>query len=251
MSEDERYEGIRHCRYVDEVVRDAPWSLDDAFLAKHKIDFVAHDELPYTTGSGEDVYKELKEKGMFAATQRTEGVSTSDIVARIVKNYDSFVRRNLSRGYSRKDLNVSFFRGQRIKFQGKMDEVKDRTKRFFEHKKDEYMHRMEDGKELVGSFLKLFGGQDWNLDAFWNRSRNRLTRALSASPTPSESSEEEYHSSSPRSANGSSQKRKRMSTRTSQRTKTIRKEEMEQDDDDDEEEEPRSPGPSRIKRARV
>ena len=37
MTEEERYDGVRHCRYVDEVVRDAPWSLDDAYLAKHKV----------------------------------------------------------------------------------------------------------------------------------------------------------------------------------------------------------------------
>ena len=60
MDEDERYEAVRHCRYVDEVVKNAPWSLDDDFLDKHKIDFVAHDELPYTTGSGTDVYAHLK-----------------------------------------------------------------------------------------------------------------------------------------------------------------------------------------------
>ena len=60
MDEDERYEAIRHCRYVDEVVKNAPWSLDDEFLEKHKIDFVAHDELPYTTESGTDVYAHLK-----------------------------------------------------------------------------------------------------------------------------------------------------------------------------------------------
>ena len=73
MNDMERYEALRHCRYVDEVVRDAPWVITDEFLDTNQIDFVAHDEIPYVSEDSEDLYAPLKEKGMFIATERTEG----------------------------------------------------------------------------------------------------------------------------------------------------------------------------------
>ena len=42
MSENERYESVRHCRYVDEIVSGAPWSLDEEYLEKHKVKSVSY-----------------------------------------------------------------------------------------------------------------------------------------------------------------------------------------------------------------
>ena len=47
MTQEERYESLRHCRWVDEVVEDAPWVIGPDFLAAHQIHYVAHDDLPY------------------------------------------------------------------------------------------------------------------------------------------------------------------------------------------------------------
>ncbi|KAL6306272.1 hypothetical protein BKA93DRAFT_729818 [Sparassis latifolia] len=40
----DRCELLRHCRWVDEIIPDAPWTLDEQFLRSHRIDYVAIDE---------------------------------------------------------------------------------------------------------------------------------------------------------------------------------------------------------------
>ena len=187
MTEDERFEAVRHCRYVDEIVKDSPWELDDEFLNKHKIDFVAHDDLPYVTDDGTDVYRPLKEKGMFAATERTEGVSTSDIVARIVRDYDVYVRRNLARGYSAKELNVSFLNEKKFRLQNKMDELKDKGKRVIENigeKRIDMIQKWEEkSRDFIDTFLLLFG-REGRLSHIWNEGKGRLMQALSPPSSP-------------------------------------------------------------------
>lgn len=202
MNETERYEAIRHCRYVDEVVTDAPWTLDDAFLEKHKIDFVAHDDLPYGAGGEEDIYAWLKQKGRFVATQRTEGVSTSDLIARIVKDYDVYARRNLARGYTAKDLNVSFLNENRYKIQNRVEKVKAKGKQLVDQVADhsaELIHKWENNsREFIGTFLQLFGPDGFS--QLLDGTKQRIVRAISPAPSDDESEDEDGDAAKPASS---------------------------------------------------
>lgn len=110
LTDKQRCETLTHCKWVDEVIPNAPWSVTPEFLTKHAIDYVAHDDLPYASTDSDDIYKPIKEKGMFLTTQRTEGISTSDIITKIIKDYDKYLLRNFARGASRQDLNVSWLK---------------------------------------------------------------------------------------------------------------------------------------------
>ncbi|KAG0146096.1 hypothetical protein CROQUDRAFT_657896 [Cronartium quercuum f. sp. fusiforme G11] len=83
----ERYESVANCKWVDQVIEDAPWQVDGAFIEKHKIDYVAHDEEPYISLDSDDIYAYAKSQGKFLPTRRTDGVSTSELLQRIVGGY--------------------------------------------------------------------------------------------------------------------------------------------------------------------
>ncbi|CAG8514010.1 12267_t:CDS:2 [Acaulospora colombiana] len=124
MNEEERVESVRHCRWVDEVIPNAPWVVDQEFLDKHQIDYVAHDDIPYSSDDCADVYEFAKKEGKFLPTQRTEGISTSDIITRIVRDYDQYVRRNLERGVSPKDLNLGFLKEKEFHVKKSISEIR-------------------------------------------------------------------------------------------------------------------------------
>lgn len=116
LTDEQRCETLTHCKWVDEVIPNAPWCVTPEFLQEHKIDYVAHDDLPYASADSDDIYKPIKEQGKFLTTQRTEGISTSDIITKIVRDYDKYLMRNFSRGATRKELNVSWLKMNELEF---------------------------------------------------------------------------------------------------------------------------------------
>lgn len=87
MDHIERIEAVQHCRWVDEVLPGAPWVIEEDFIHKYQIDYVAHDEAPYLSSGHDDVYALCKRFGKFLPTRRTPGVSTSELLERIVTKY--------------------------------------------------------------------------------------------------------------------------------------------------------------------
>jgi len=148
MTEHERYESVKHCKWADEVIEDAPWVVDQDFLDKHQIDIIAHGEDPCYDLDGNDVYAYVKNIGRYRFIKRTEGISTSDLIMRIVRNYDGYVRRNLKKGYSFEDMNVGLMKKSQIQLENKAHHIQDMAVKQVSHAKEEIEELSE---ELKGS----------------------------------------------------------------------------------------------------
>ncbi|GJJ73846.1 choline-phosphate cytidylyltransferase [Entomortierella parvispora] len=189
MTDKERYESVRHCKWVDEVVESAPWTVDQAFLDKHKIDYVAHDDIPYKSVDSDDVYAFVKKQGCFLPTNRTDGVSTSDLITRIVKDYDQYLRRNLERGVTAKELGIGFFKEQEVKLKKSAQDIRASIRQNWHGTKDELkneisvlrndlrqtMNIWEDkSQEFIKDFSRLFGADSVVNKIFRRRRHDRM-----------------------------------------------------------------------------
>jgi ethanolamine-phosphate cytidylyltransferase len=84
MNEKERYAAVRGCKWVNEVVEGAPYVTELSWLEKYNIDFCVHGEDISTDENGRDSYEEVKKAGRFRIIKRTDGVSTTDLVGRML-----------------------------------------------------------------------------------------------------------------------------------------------------------------------
>lgn len=84
MKEQERYAAVRACKWVDEVVPNAPYNTTVEILREHNIDFCVHGDDITTMADGTDCYQAVKDAGLYKECKRTQGVSTTELVGRML-----------------------------------------------------------------------------------------------------------------------------------------------------------------------
>eukprot|EP01119_Soliformovum_irregulare_P004234 TRINITY_DN15240_c0_g1_i1.p1 TRINITY_DN15240_c0_g1~~TRINITY_DN15240_c0_g1_i1.p1 ORF type:complete len:427 (-),score=114.84 TRINITY_DN15240_c0_g1_i1:45-1325(-) len=88
MTDDERYISVAACKWADEVIPKTPYVMDAAYIEmiieKYQIDVFVHGDDPCFDAQGNDVYGELKRQGKFQTVKRTEGVSSTELVGRML-----------------------------------------------------------------------------------------------------------------------------------------------------------------------
>lgn len=82
MTMEERVASVEGCRYVDEVVPNAPITIDRDWIDKHNIDLVMHGD-DFSSDLEALCYKTPIEMGIYRTVGYTPGISTTEIIARI------------------------------------------------------------------------------------------------------------------------------------------------------------------------
>ncbi|CAM8966785.1 unnamed protein product [Rhodiola kirilowii] len=85
---DERMIMVKAVKWVDEVIPDAPYAITEEFMKKlfdeYNIDYIIHGDDPCILPDGSDAYALAKKAGRYRQIKRTEGVSSTDIVGRML-----------------------------------------------------------------------------------------------------------------------------------------------------------------------
>ncbi len=84
MNEKERLATVEACKWVDEIAFDTPYDPSLQLLDKLNCDFAIHGDDMSTTADGKDAYAEVKSAGRMKIVKRTEGISTTDLVGRLL-----------------------------------------------------------------------------------------------------------------------------------------------------------------------
>ena len=81
LTMEERMKSVAGCRWVDEVIPNAPWTFDPSWIKKYNIDLVVHGD-DYSHEEREFYYKAPIEMGILRVVPYTPSISTTEIIRR-------------------------------------------------------------------------------------------------------------------------------------------------------------------------
>lgn len=84
MSEEERYKAVMSCKWVDSVVQNAPYFTSLEIMDKYNCNFCVHGDDITTMQDGTDCYQAVKDVNRYMECKRTIGISTTDLVDRML-----------------------------------------------------------------------------------------------------------------------------------------------------------------------
>ncbi|XP_055382017.1 ethanolamine-phosphate cytidylyltransferase isoform X1 [Condylostylus longicornis] len=84
FTQEERYKMVRGIKWVDEVIEGAPYVTTLETLDKYDCDFCVHGDDITMTADGIDTYHLVKEANRYKEVSRTAGISTTDLVGRML-----------------------------------------------------------------------------------------------------------------------------------------------------------------------
>ncbi|KAG9293346.1 hypothetical protein G9A89_007592 [Geosiphon pyriformis] len=84
MKQEERYAAVAACKWVDLVVEDAPYFTSLDVLDSYQCEFCVHGDDITTLADGTDCYQAVKDAGRYRECKRTQGVSTTELVGRML-----------------------------------------------------------------------------------------------------------------------------------------------------------------------
>jgi len=95
MKEEERYKAVAACKWVDEVAPGSPYVTELKVMDEYGCDFCVHGDDLVTAADGTDCYAAVKDAGRFKVVKRTTGISTTDLVGRmLLLTKTHFISRN-------------------------------------------------------------------------------------------------------------------------------------------------------------
>jgi len=98
MNLQERVLSVLACKYVDEVVMEAPYSITEELIDHFKINVVCHGKTPIELDEdNRNPYEVAKELGIYVEVDSGNTMTTQMVVERIMSKRNEFIQRNINK----------------------------------------------------------------------------------------------------------------------------------------------------------